>query len=239
MTETNSAPPDALPSSRKLARSTAIAAAVAALLLITVVMPAEYGVDPTGVGRLLGLTEMGQIKMQLAKEAAADEAATRATVTGATATGATTAEVAASNAAQAPINPPAAAATAAASPSAPPVSTTSPAVGASVRTDEISVTLRPNEGKEVKLEMRQGARVNYSWSTDRGVVNYDTHADRTAPPAIKYHGYAKGQGKRSDEGVLVSAFDGMHGWFWRNRTAQNVTVTLRTNGEYRELKRME
>jgi len=226
MTESNPAPQDALPSSRKLARSTAIAAAVAALLLITVVMPAEYGVDPTGVGRLLGLKEMGEIKVQLAKEAAADAEATRAAASNAPAVGATASAAPATPA----VPPPAASAVA---------PTPTPAPGASVRTDEISVTLRPNEGKEVKLAMRQGARVNYTWSTDRGVVNYDTHADRTAPPAIKYHGYAKGQGKRSDEGVLVSAFDGMHGWFWRNRTSQDVTVTLRTNGEYREIKRVE
>lgn len=38
------------------------------------VLPAEYGVDPTGVGRLTGLSEMGEIKVQLAKEAAADRA---------------------------------------------------------------------------------------------------------------------------------------------------------------------
>ena len=238
MTETNPAPQDALPSSRKLARSTAIAAAVAGLLLITVVLPAEYGVDPTGAGRLLGLKEMGEIKMQLAKEAAADAAATRAT-----AVGATTAGAAASIATPVPTNPPAASPTPAVPPPEASVAATSPsavpAPVSSVRTDEISVTLRPNEGKEVKLAMQKGARVNYTWSTDRGVVNYDTHADRTAPPAIKYHGYAKGQGKRSDEGVLISAFDGMHGWFWRNRTSQDVTVTLRTNGEYRELKRME
>ena len=226
MTESNPALQDALPSSRKLARSTAIAAAVAGLLLITVVMPAEYGVDPTGVGRLLGLKEMGDIKVQLAKEAAADAEATRAAASNAPAVGATAPAASATPAAPTP-------AASAAAPS------TAPAPSASVRTDEISVTLRPNEGKEVKLSMQQGARVNYSWSTDRGVVNYDTHADRTAPPAIKYHGYAKGQGKRSDEGVLVSAFDGMHGWFWRNRTSQNVTVTLRTNGEYRALKRMQ
>jgi hypothetical protein len=37
-----------LPSSRTLLRSTLIAAAVAAVLLVTVVLPAEYGVDPTG-----------------------------------------------------------------------------------------------------------------------------------------------------------------------------------------------
>jgi hypothetical protein len=74
-----------------------------------------------------------------------------------------------------------------------------------------------------------------SWSTNRGVVNYDTHADA---PGIRYHGYAKGTGKAAEEGVLVAAFDGAHGWFWRNRGKEAVTVTLRTNGNYQELKRM-
>lgn len=40
-----------LPSSRQLVRSTAIAFAVAMGLLVTVVMPSEYAVDPTGLGR--------------------------------------------------------------------------------------------------------------------------------------------------------------------------------------------
>ena len=59
----------------RLLRSTLIALAVAVALLVTVVLPAEYGIDPTGVGRVLGLTRMGQIKTRLAKEAAADAAA--------------------------------------------------------------------------------------------------------------------------------------------------------------------
>jgi len=58
-----------LPSTAKLVRSTIIAAIVALVLLVTVVMPAEYALDPTGAGRLLGLTEMGEIKEQLAEEA--------------------------------------------------------------------------------------------------------------------------------------------------------------------------
>ncbi|MBN0105889.1 ABC transporter permease subunit, partial [Pseudomonas aeruginosa] len=49
-----------------------VAAIVALTLLITVVMPSEYGIDPTGVGRLLGLKQMGEIKTQLAEEADAD-----------------------------------------------------------------------------------------------------------------------------------------------------------------------
>lgn len=64
-----------LPTTRQLIRSTLIALAAAAALLVTVVLPAEYAVDPTGAGRLLGLTRMGEIKQQLAEEAAADAAA--------------------------------------------------------------------------------------------------------------------------------------------------------------------
>ncbi len=58
-----------LPSNKQLLRSTIIAIIVAAVLLVTIVLPAEYGVDPTRVGRVLGLTQMGEIKMTLAEEA--------------------------------------------------------------------------------------------------------------------------------------------------------------------------
>ena len=51
------------------------AAFVAAVILVTVVLPAEYGIDPTHIGRVLGLTQMGEIKARLAREAAADQAA--------------------------------------------------------------------------------------------------------------------------------------------------------------------
>ena len=66
------------PTSRQLLRSSAIAAAAAILILATVVLPAEYGIDPTGAGRALGLTRMGEIKLRLAREAAADAAADEA-----------------------------------------------------------------------------------------------------------------------------------------------------------------
>ena len=61
-----------LPSTGKLIKSTILAALAAGVLLVTVVMPSEYGIDPTGVGQMLGLTEMGEIKTELAEEAAAD-----------------------------------------------------------------------------------------------------------------------------------------------------------------------
>ena len=62
-----------LPSTGKLLRSTLMAVVIAVALLISVVLPAEYAIDPTGAGRLLGLTEMGEIKTQLAEEARPDD----------------------------------------------------------------------------------------------------------------------------------------------------------------------
>ncbi|MEQ8832391.1 MAG: transmembrane anchor protein [Alphaproteobacteria bacterium] len=61
-----------LPSSKQLLRSTIMAAAAALVILVTIVLPAEYGLDPTGVGRVLGLTEMGEIKQELSEEAEQD-----------------------------------------------------------------------------------------------------------------------------------------------------------------------
>ena len=50
------AQPGPLPSVRRLLTTIVLAAAVAGGILVTTVLPAEYGVDPLGVGRALGLT---------------------------------------------------------------------------------------------------------------------------------------------------------------------------------------
>ena len=57
-----------LPTSAQLLKSIIIATIVAIILLIMVILPAEYGTDPTGVGKILGLKEMGEIKISLLEE---------------------------------------------------------------------------------------------------------------------------------------------------------------------------
>jgi hypothetical protein len=202
-----------LPTSRQLLRSTAIAAAVAGLLLVVVVLPAEYGVDPTGAGAVTGLTEMGRIKMQLAREAAAETAQPEPV------------------AAVAPAAP-------AAAPDAGGVAQPAeaePAVPAG-RSDTFTIVLAPDDGHEVKLVMAAGAVARFQWFTDGPGVNYDTHADGAG---VSYHGYEKGTNTASQEGELTAAFDGAHGWFWRNRSGRTVTLTLVTSGDYAEVKQYQ
>jgi hypothetical protein len=242
-----------------LIRSTLIAAGAAGAILVLFWLPAEYGIDPTGVGALTGLTEMGEIKQQLAAEAEADAqaAAAEAVAPPAQAPVAVPAEIvqrldridAQLAALAAEIGaPPAAvelAATApvetAAAPAAPeaeaapttgePVEKAVAEAAAPEWRDEISYTLDPGEGIEVKLTMEEGQVARFFWTANGSVVNFDLHGDGGGQSIS----YEQGRAVPEATGDLIAAFTGNHGWFWRNRTEAPVTVTLRTGGEYAEL----
>jgi len=190
-----------LPSSAQLLRSTLLAAAAAVLILVTVVLPAEYGIDPTGAGRALGLAEMGEIKQQLAEEAEQDGATHGADQSS---------------------------------------SLLESILGVFVGTahaqddwrDEISFTLAPGESAEWKLVMEEGDAAEYRVTVEGGRVNFDLHGHGSGQSVT----YEKGRGSSGSEGGIIAAFAGEHGWFWRNRDDQDVTVTLKVRGEYGELK---
>jgi hypothetical protein len=208
-----------LPSSAQLLRSTVIALIIAAVLLVTVVMPSEYALDPTGVGRAFGLTQMGELKATLAQEAATEAAAPTPVQT-------------LPSAPQAPQQP--VVTVAVAEPVTEPVAESKPAL----KSDELTLTLKPGEASEVKLEMLDKATVSYEWSTNGVPVNHDTHGEPYNGPDGYFHSYSKGQQVKGDKGELTAIFDGTHGWFWRNRSNQDVTITLKTTGEYLSFKRM-
>ena len=226
-----------LPSTVRLLKSTIIAVVVALVLLVTLVMPAEYGIDPTGIGGVTGLTRMGEIKMALAAEADAEELALAAALDGSAPSIAT--EVA-QTPAPSPVTPPAPVTPEVAAPVTPEAVAAEPvasAIAATIRNDEMQVSLAPGEGTEIKVTLARGKTVEYSWQSNGGIANFDVHGD-SAPLEIDYHSYSRGA-EQSSSGTLEAAFDGNHGWFWRNRTANPITVTLQTRGEYTDIKHLE
>lgn len=201
-----------LPGTAQLVKSTILAAAAAAAILVTVVLPSEYGIDPTGVGRALQLTQMGEIKKQLSIEAERDRQQ------------------------PAPATPdrrsslPSLLARLLVSPAA---AQTAPAG----KTDDVVFALKPNEGVEYKMTMQRGGVVQFTWRSDGGKVNYDMHG--TPKGGGKETSYKKGREVAADTGTLTAAYDGSHGWFWRNRGSAEVTITLKVNGAYTEIKRVK
>lgn len=51
-------PAPAHPTNAQLLKATVVSLAIAAVALVLFVLPAEYGIDPTGIGSRLGLTQM-------------------------------------------------------------------------------------------------------------------------------------------------------------------------------------
>jgi len=220
-----------------LIRATLGSMAAALAILVLFWLPAEYGVDPTGLGRVMGLTQMGEVKQQLYTEAA-DEDAFLAAQAAAERVSADPALLARLDALESQLAAIAAALGAAApqtsapgamtTPAAPAVAPPTPEQAAPAWRDEVSYTLAPTQGIEIKLVMSEGARAEFEWTANGAVLNYDTHGDGGGQSVT----YERGRGVPDQSGELVAAFNGNHGWFWRNRTDRPVTFTLRTRGDY-------
>jgi hypothetical protein len=98
--------------------------------------------------------------------------------------------------------------------------------------DEVSYTLSPSEGIEVKLVMDAGAVAAFEWTVNGGVVNCDTHGDGAGNDIS----YEQGRAVPKPAGELVAAFTGNHCWVWRSRSTGPQTLTLRTRGDYTALR---
>ncbi|MFT7573141.1 MAG: hypothetical protein ACI9JL_004200 [Paracoccaceae bacterium] len=214
MYNSNKPDPEELPSSRQLIKSTVIAAVAAAVILVTVILPAEYGVDPTRIGKALGLASMGEIKTQLHEEAEIDrlkeqqqrkqndnkgQSSLMQNIFGLL------------------------------------VGTALAQTAKPAWSDKVSVTLAPGKGAEIKLVMKKGAVAAFAWTVNGGVVNYDLHGDGGG----RSISYKKGRAVPGHEGTFIAKFAGNHGWFWRNRGKRDVTVTLSVRGAYSNVKRTD
>ena len=81
--------------------------------------------------------------------------------------------------------------------------------------EKMEFTLKPDQAVELKATMKKGDIVEYTWMTNQGKANFDVHGDSEALK-INYHNYEKGSLKEK-KGIIEAAFDGNHGWFWRNK----------------------
>ncbi|ABD27387.1 conserved hypothetical protein [Novosphingobium aromaticivorans DSM 12444] len=183
-----------------LTRAVAGAALAAASILVLFVLPAEYGIDPTGVGRLTGIAGM--------------------------ATGGEPASAPAAG----PVDN-ATAPTAAAIPS----KTTIERAGTPLRQDEMTLTLAPHSGQEVKAHMTAGDSYVFEWSSEGGPVKADMHGEKANAAEGEFTSYWEEKQMTGGRGNFTAPFDGTHGWYFRNKGETPVTVKVRTVGFYKDL----
>ena len=163
-------------STAKLFKALALSLLIALTVFVTIVLPAEFGVDLTGVGSMLGLNA-------LRAEDANPEVISR------------------------------------------------PGEGDLLfRQDEIEILVPANDGLEYKFFLYTHSNLNYEWNSTSSLY-FDMHGE----PDGDTTGYFESYGAATvDEmsGSVTVPFAGSHGWYWRNDSDKDISISLKTLGNY-------
>lgn len=144
----------------------------AAILLVFWILPAEYGVDPTGFGKLTGLSALAA-----EEDHAFEESSTRP------------------------------------------------------HAETQSFELLGFESLEFKFDMAQHAGMVFNW-TASAPLHHDMHAEPDGAEDGVAVSYDAGDAARRD-GTYIAEFDGEHGWYWENRSADPITIDLTATGFFK------
>jgi hypothetical protein len=198
------------PARSALLKGGLVALLVAFIATFLFVLPAEYGVDPTGVGARLGLLDLGAND-----EAAADDPYAATRIVQGTFPGIPEEfdfwepEVLGD-----------------------PYARTQQS---QFRSDTLTIGLDVGEQVEYKALLKQGDALVYHWKLAQGIVYYDFHADpgeaAEGYPDQYFIRYREGEEGES-AGSLVAPFDGNHGWYWLNIEDNPIEITLTVHGFY-------
>jgi hypothetical protein len=192
------------PSTKRLAISSVVAIAGAAIALVAVVLPAEYGIDPTGFGRALGLTAINAPArtIEIADVIGGNE---------------NYREVEIPEFGQpVPLPNPAVHQDEAEPP----------------KTRTLAVSIPPEKETEIKLVMQTSKMIEYAWRVDRGSVYTDFHGHDPAAGNEYFVRYKEQQEGTGNNGSLVAPFAGEHGWYWLNYNEFPVVVTVTISGYF-------
>jgi hypothetical protein len=88
--------------------------------------------------------------------------------------------------------------------------------------------LGPFESVEFKYEIPQGQTMAFKWDAG-SPVHYDMHAHPYDGGVDLTESYSIDDAS-SMEGTYTAPFTGIHGWFWENRSMDNVTLRLEATG---------
>lgn len=195
------------PSRKRLLTSIAAAIVGAAVILVAFVLPAEYGIDPTGIGKALGLSAIHAPTrtLQVKDVIGGNEKYREVTL---------------------PVDP--------REPVPLPNPAVSQIKPGAPRTEVVSVTLEAGQQTEIKAILDASQVIVYSWQSD-GEVYTDFHGHEPSA-GDAFVRYEEQQSGHEGHGSLVAPFAGEHGWYWLNISEKPVTIKLTFTGYHNEVK---
>lgn len=104
---------------------------------------------------------------------------------------------------------------------------------AAPRTETMTATLAPGKGVEVKADLGAGQGLVFQWTASADVA-VDFHGE-TPESKHEFTSFDVEGAQRQAAGTFVAPFAGLHGWYWKNRSQQPVTVTVTVTGFQKRL----
>ena len=192
------------PSTSKLIKAIIASIVVGAIILIIVVLPAEYGIDPTGIGKATGLTQLNTdtVSIEITDIIGGNEVIREVEIPGF------------------------------GEPTPLPNPSVFQDQEQAFTTQTLEVVIPPESETEIKLYMEEGKVAVYTWQVDQGDIYVDFHGhDASFGPDffVRYKEQQEGSG---NSGSLTAPFTGEHGWYWLNYNEYEVTVTLTVSGYF-------
>ncbi len=100
------------------------------------------------------------------------------------------------------------------------------------REDAVTVLVPANKGVEYKFNLKEFGNLTYEWKTnDSTDIYFDFHGEPTGDTTGYFESFTIATTKQM-QGSATVPFDGSHGWYWKNTTNHDVTIELKTSGNY-------
>lgn len=190
---------------KQLLRGSALAFLVAGVLLVGAVLPAEYGIDPTGVGKGLGLTALHNTS----PAAAAVDTVLPTTVQPGSKVSAKGEQRGISIASK-------------------------QTLAYQSDSMEIVLPPHKGKEVKTHLAKGATLIYTWKTAGGE-VVNHDFHGEPVDAGKNEFESFILEKGVNESRGSLIAPFTGIHGWYWKNNTDAPVTIVLTASGFYSDI----
>jgi hypothetical protein len=97
--------------------------------------------------------------------------------------------------------------------------------------NEVTITVPAKKGVEYKFYLKQYEKLAYEWTAETPLY-FDFHGEPLDYETTKYFESFTEATANKMKGMMTVPFEGSHGWYWKNNSDKDVTVTLKTKGNY-------
>ncbi|TDE44987.1 hypothetical protein E0I26_07585 [Flavobacterium rhamnosiphilum] len=191
---------------KQIIKAVIFALLLSVIILVSAVLPAEYGIDPIGTGKLFGFSKLHIPENQ--QETTSQKTFPLIKMEKAGSGPEVKRPVEADNPA--------------------------PEKQYVEREDTVEVIVPAGKGIEYKIYMLKYGKMKYEWKTNDGTVYFDFHGEVKQAKEVNdvyFESYTMAYSNNM-VGTFYAPYEGKHGWFFRNNENKDITVTIKLKGQY-------